>query len=142
MNRSFGSRGKGDLFVARLKPGDATVHSSMVLGGSRDEKLTGIAIADKIVFVTGYTESADFPVMRPLQARLGGRSDARSLRPCKTLSLLRLARISVDLATIPLGELLWTQREIPSWRVSRSRMICLLQRMLFRNGAAGKQMHS
>ena len=53
-----------------------TVHSSIVLGGSNDEKLTGIAVADKRVFVTGYTESADFPLARPMQPRLGGSSDA------------------------------------------------------------------
>lgn len=76
VKQSFGSRGKGDVFVARLRPGDATVHSSMVFGGSSDEKLTGIAIADKSVFVTGYTESADFPLVRPLQPRLNGSSDA------------------------------------------------------------------
>ena len=72
----FGSRGKGDLFVSRLRPSDATVHSTIVLGGSNDEKLTGIAIAEKSVFVTGYTESADFPLVRPLQPRLSGPSDA------------------------------------------------------------------
>ena len=76
VKQSFGAHGKGDVFVARLRPGDATVHSSIVLGGSNDEKLTGMAVADKTVFVTGYTESADFPLARPLQPRLGGSSDA------------------------------------------------------------------
>jgi len=37
VKQSFGPRGKGDVFVARLRPGDATVHSSIVLGGSNDE---------------------------------------------------------------------------------------------------------
>ncbi len=72
----FGSRGKGDLFVSRLKSGDPNVHSAIVLGGSNNEKLTGIAIAEKSVFVTGYTESSDFPLVRSLQPRLGGSSDA------------------------------------------------------------------
>ncbi|HTP31828.1 MAG TPA: SBBP repeat-containing protein [Candidatus Acidoferrales bacterium] len=76
VKQRFGSRGKGDLFVVRLKPEDAAVHSAMLLGGSSPEKLTGIAIGGSSVFVTGYTESADFPVLRPLQARLGGSSDA------------------------------------------------------------------
>ncbi|MEO7653259.1 MAG: hypothetical protein ABIZ80_22605, partial [Bryobacteraceae bacterium] len=44
--------------------------------GGNDEKLTGIAISGNRVFMTGYTESADFPIVRPLQARLGGSSDA------------------------------------------------------------------
>jgi hypothetical protein len=76
VKRSFGSRGNSDVFIARLRPGDATVHGSIVLGGSNAEKLTGIAVGDKRVFVTGYTESADFPTARPLQPRLGGSSDA------------------------------------------------------------------
>ena len=76
VKKSFGSQGKGDLFVSRLRPGDARVHSSMVLGGSKDEKLTGIALGDKSVFVTGYTESADFPVARAMQPHLNGLSDA------------------------------------------------------------------
>jgi hypothetical protein len=76
VKQSFGPCGKGDVFVTRLRPGDETVHSSMVLGGSNHEKLTGIAVADKRVLVTGYTESADFPVARPIQPRLGGSSDA------------------------------------------------------------------
>ena len=76
VSQRFGPRGKGDIFVARLRPGDATVQSAIVLGGSNDEKLTGIALAEKRVFVTGYTESSDFPVMHPLQPRLDGSSDA------------------------------------------------------------------
>jgi hypothetical protein len=76
VKQRFGPGGKGDLFVSVLKPRDATVHSAILLGGSNDEKLTGIAIGGKSVFVTGYTESADFPVVRPLQPRLSGSSDA------------------------------------------------------------------
>jgi hypothetical protein len=78
VKQRFGSRGKGDLFVSRFNPGDATVHSAILLGGSNSEKLTGISIGSGSgsVFVTGYTESADFPVVRPLQPRLSGSSDA------------------------------------------------------------------
>ena len=76
VTQRFGGTGKGDVFVTRLRPGDSTVHSSIVLGGSNDEKLTGIAVAHNRVYVTGYTTSADFPVARPLQPRLHGSSDA------------------------------------------------------------------
>lgn len=76
VKQTFGARGKSDIFVTRLKPGEAEVHSSMTLGGGGEEKLTGIAVANNSVFVTGYTESADFPVVRPLKARIGGSSDA------------------------------------------------------------------
>jgi hypothetical protein len=76
VKQRFGSGGKGDVFVSHLKSEDATVHAAILLGGSNPEKLTGIAIAGSSVFVTGYTESADFPVVRPLQPRLRGSSDA------------------------------------------------------------------
>jgi len=76
VKQRFGSRGKGDVFVSHLKPEEATVHTAVLLGGSNPEKLTGIAIGGSSVFVTGYTESADFPVVRPLQPRLSGSSDA------------------------------------------------------------------
>jgi hypothetical protein len=106
VKQSFGSRGKGDVFVARLRPGDATVHSSIVLGGSNDEKLTGIAIADKRVFVTGYTESADFPLTRPLQPRLGGSSDAF------------LAALQDDLESIVFSTYLGGSGEDSAWGVA------------------------
>jgi Beta-propeller repeat len=76
VKQRFGPRGKGDLFVSRLRPSDTTVHGAIILGGSNDEKLTGISIADTSVFVTGYTESTDFPVVRPMRPQLGGSSDA------------------------------------------------------------------
>jgi hypothetical protein len=76
VKQRFGPGGKGDLFVSHLKPGDATFHTALLLGGSNPEKLTGIAISGSSVFLTGYTESADFPVERPLQPRLSGLSDA------------------------------------------------------------------
>jgi hypothetical protein len=76
IKQKFGPGGKSDIFLTRIKIGDRKDRSSAILGGSNDEKLTGIAIWGKSVFVTGYTESADFPTARPLQARLRGLSDA------------------------------------------------------------------
>jgi len=76
VKQRFGPRGKGDLFVSHLKTEDAAFHTALLLGGSNSEKLTGIAIGGRTVFVTGYTESADFPVVSPLLPRLGGSSDA------------------------------------------------------------------
>ena len=74
--QSFGSRGQGDAFVARFKPGDPSIHTSVVFGGSGTEKLTGIAVKNRTVFATGYTESLDFPVKRAWRSTLGGSSDA------------------------------------------------------------------
>jgi len=76
VTQRIGSRGEQDVFVSWLRPDDKTVHSSIVLGGSKDEKLTGIALGGESVFLTGYTESGDFPLRHPLQPQLSGSSDA------------------------------------------------------------------
>jgi hypothetical protein len=76
-DRQFGQGGNGDVFLASLSPGSAHGRRAVVLGGSAEEKLTGL-ISDSggNVFLAGYTLSADFPTRRPLQAQLKGRGDA------------------------------------------------------------------
>jgi len=76
VRKKFGVMGKSDAFLARLHPGDPTVHASMIIGGGNDEKLTGLAVSGNAIFATGYTASADFPVVRPLQAERKGSTDA------------------------------------------------------------------
>ena len=76
VTQRIGSRGQQDVFVSRLRPSDKTAQNSIVLGGSKDEKLTGIALNGESIFLTGYTESGDFPLRRPLQPQLSGSSDA------------------------------------------------------------------
>jgi hypothetical protein len=70
LKRTFGGEGWGALeaFVVRLNPsGSALVYSSY-LGGSSDDAGYGIAL-DRMgnVYVTGYTDSADFPTLNPLR---------------------------------------------------------------------------
>jgi hypothetical protein len=66
-----------DAFVAKLNPsGSALVYSTYFGGGADDG---GLAIAvDSLgnAYVTGYTNSTDFPTMNPLQATNGGSADA------------------------------------------------------------------
>lgn len=62
-----------DIFVAKFDP---TGHSLVYLarfGGSGDDYAAGIAI-DSVgnAYVTGYTNSIDFPTFNPLQAQPGG----------------------------------------------------------------------
>ena len=65
-----------NAFVARLSPGPEDRIRSTITGGSGYEKVTGIALTgDGELFVVGLTESADFPVIEPIQDRLGGSSD-------------------------------------------------------------------
>jgi hypothetical protein len=76
-NGQFGQGGNGDVFLTSLSPGSSHGRRAVVLGGSAEEKLTGlIADRDGSVFLVGYTLSSDFPTHRPLQAHLKGRGDA------------------------------------------------------------------
>ncbi len=69
--------GEWDAFVTRLNPsGDALVYSTY-LGGSKDDVGSGIAVNDLgDCFVTGYTESDNFPTKNPFQKMIGGEEDA------------------------------------------------------------------
>jgi len=63
----------GDAFVSALKPaGNALVYSSY-LGGSNGTYAYGITVDSAgDAYVTGETDSTDFPTMNPLQASYGG----------------------------------------------------------------------
>jgi|GEM_PF-1556159 len=71
------SRGNGDGFVMKLNSaGNALVYSTY-LGGSGVDQGTGIAVgSDGSAFVTGFTNSSNFPTANAVQSALGGRFDA------------------------------------------------------------------
>jgi len=63
----------GDAFVVKLAASGATTSFATYLGGVDTEQ--GLAIVPDStgsVFVTGFTRSADFPVMSPVQETFGG----------------------------------------------------------------------
>jgi len=63
-------------FVAKLDPAGALVYATY-FGGSALEQGLGIAVdAGGHAYVTGLTQSADFPTVNPVQAALSGASDA------------------------------------------------------------------
>jgi hypothetical protein len=69
--------GNFDAFVSRLSADGSTLVYSTYLGGSGSDLGNGIAV-DPITgdgFVTGYTNSTDFPTVNPLQANYGGGGD-------------------------------------------------------------------
>jgi hypothetical protein len=71
-----GLAGRSDAFVGRLDPGGALVYLTY-LGGTGDD--LGLAIAvdgSGNAYVTGSTDSTDFPTVTPLQPSLAGRDDA------------------------------------------------------------------
>jgi hypothetical protein len=66
-----------DAFVTKLNPSGSALVYSTYLGGGNTDAGSGIAVdSEGNAYVTGYTESTNFPTMSPLQAANGGGSDA------------------------------------------------------------------
>ena len=73
--------GAGDAFVAKLiassgQNGAAPLVYATYLGGSDDDVGHSIAVDGGIAYVTGETNSSDFPLHVPSQSMLAGQSDA------------------------------------------------------------------
>jgi Beta-propeller repeat len=68
------SRGGGDAFVAKLGPSGAVTFSSY-LGGSNEDTALAVGLAgDGVIYITGFTDSKDFPTVSPLvRENAGGR---------------------------------------------------------------------
>jgi beta-propeller repeat-containing protein len=65
--------GDGEVFVAKLNPEGSALVYSTYLGGSGFEYGYGIAVdEDGNAYVTGHTQSLDFPTKNPLQPALAG----------------------------------------------------------------------
>jgi hypothetical protein len=65
--------GPSDAFVAKLNATGATLVSSTYLGGSGEDEGRGIAVDGAgSVYLTGFTDSSDFPTVHPLQSTRGG----------------------------------------------------------------------
>jgi hypothetical protein len=70
-------RGMRDAFVARIAPGGTALEYSTYLGGSDIDIGGDIAIdAAHDIFITGLTQSTDFPVANALQPLYAGGHDA------------------------------------------------------------------
>jgi hypothetical protein len=69
--------GVGDAFVAKLNPAGSALVYSTYLGGSNVDEGYGIAVdSSGNAYITGETESINFPTASPLQAVFGGVQDA------------------------------------------------------------------
>jgi Bacterial Ig-like domain (group 3)/Beta-propeller repeat len=69
--------GDTDAFVSKISPTGSTLVYSTYLGGSDTDYGTGIAVDSAgNAYVTGWTQSTDFPMKHPLQAVFAGVSDA------------------------------------------------------------------
>jgi len=68
--------GYEDVFVTRLRSTGASLYASTYLGGLSDERAEAIEIdAVGYAYVTGYTDSLNFPTKNPYQASLAGFKD-------------------------------------------------------------------
>jgi hypothetical protein len=64
-----------DAFVTALEPGDSKARYSTLVGGTKPETGTGVAVdAQGRAAVTGGTQSPDFPTVRPAQSALDNAS--------------------------------------------------------------------
>ena len=85
--------GHADAFVSRLVLTSTPSLSTVVLGGRGYEKITGIAAGRRgSVFVSGFTESSDFPTRNALQSSLKGDADG-------FVAKLSAQNLEVDYAT-------------------------------------------
>jgi ribulose-5-phosphate 4-epimerase/fuculose-1-phosphate aldolase len=74
---SYGGGFTGDAFVAQFTADGAALRYSTYLGGSGSDDASGIAIDSQgQAYVTGYTDSSDFPIHNALQPNLRGTGDA------------------------------------------------------------------
>jgi hypothetical protein len=72
---TFGG-GTYDAFVTKLGPAGNTLIYSTYLGGSNDEPGVDIAVdSSGSAYVTGWTNSTNFPTQNPYQGTLGGGTD-------------------------------------------------------------------
>jgi hypothetical protein len=58
-NSNFSGR---NVFVVKIAPNGGSLDYAAVIGGSEQDYGNGIAVEDGIAYVTGYTESDDFPL--------------------------------------------------------------------------------
>ncbi len=73
-----GATNLSDAFVTKINAAGSSLVYSTYLGGANDEQALGIAVdSTGAAYVTGYTNSADYPVANPIQAvNAGGFGDA------------------------------------------------------------------
>ncbi len=69
--------GNDDAFVAKVSASGAALSYSTYLGGAGDDTCSGIAVdVSGNAYVTGYTDSSDFPTQSPINGSNGGGEDA------------------------------------------------------------------
>jgi len=86
--------GRGDGFVAVWNLDQPSTLRAKYIGGKEVEKVTGIALDDSgNLFISGFTQSVDFPLYAALQKKLNGKQDAFLIK-------LRRADLSYRFSTL------------------------------------------
>ena len=97
------NNGSGDAFVTKLDSSGLSLAYSTFLGGSGVDQANGVAVdSSGNAFVTGYTQSSDFPTVSPVQSLLGGNggsSCGAALCPDAFLAQLNTAGTSLTYST-------------------------------------------
>ncbi|MFX0055615.1 MAG: SBBP repeat-containing protein [Promethearchaeota archaeon] len=69
--------GNDDVFVMKLNPHTGTIHYATYIGGSSDEHPNSLVVdSSGYVYVTGFTQSNDFPKVNAIDGVLDGGTDA------------------------------------------------------------------
>jgi hypothetical protein len=75
------SGGGVDAFVLKLNPSGTSLLYATYIGGSGDDRGAAIAVdSSGEAYVTGSTESTNFPLVNPVSSKLGGGQDAFALK--------------------------------------------------------------
>lgn len=85
--------GSADAFIAKLNPAGSALVCSTYLGGTGDDRASAIAVdASGSAYVTGFTDSSNFPLVNPIQAALAGGSPTQCLvtAPCGDAFIAKL----------------------------------------------------
>jgi hypothetical protein len=95
--------GSGDAFVAEIKPTGSALVYSTYLGGSGDDLGYGIAVdSSGNAYVTGSTQSTNFPTMNPFQPANAGSGDAFVAKIAKSAAVT-LAPPNIDFGIQTVG---------------------------------------
>jgi len=81
-----------DIFIAKINPDGTSIVRSTYLGGSEEDSGSSIALgSDGAAYVTGYTDSDDFPTKNPIQGSKAGGGDVFITKLCFSTHSLTLA---------------------------------------------------
>ena len=106
--------GLADAFVTKLSAAGSSLLYSTYLGGNEHDQGFGIAVdAAGSAYVTGYTDSPNFPTANPLQAMFGGRDAFVTKLSTLGSSLLYSTYLGGSL-TRAATALPWTRRVAPT----------------------------